>query len=65
MRELWQNRFMDRRPYEQWDARRDGAREWARQKAQDILRTHQPDPLEPAVATELDRIIASIEKAPA
>ena len=37
MRELWQPRLMDRRPYGQWEEKRDGARDWARAKAQDIL----------------------------
>ncbi|MBN1889552.1 MAG: trimethylamine methyltransferase family protein [Thermoflexales bacterium] len=59
MRNLWQPRLIDRRPYEAWEARRDGAREWARQKAQDILKNHQPEPLEPKLAAELERIIQS------
>jgi trimethylamine--corrinoid protein Co-methyltransferase len=59
MRELWQPRLMDRRPYEAWEAKRDGAREWALQKAQDILTHHQPEPLEPKLAAELERIIQS------
>ncbi|MFN8594642.1 MAG: trimethylamine methyltransferase family protein [Anaerolineae bacterium] len=36
-------RLMDRRPYGQWEAKRDGARDWARERAQHILREHQPD----------------------
>ncbi|HJW82696.1 MAG TPA: trimethylamine methyltransferase family protein, partial [Anaerolineae bacterium] len=62
MRELWQQRFMDRRPYNVWEEKRDGARDWARQKAQDILKTHQPDPLDPKLAAELSRIIESVER---
>jgi trimethylamine--corrinoid protein Co-methyltransferase len=61
MREHWVPQFMDRRPYEAWQEKRDGAREWARAKAQEILATHQPDPLDPAISTELGRIIASLE----
>jgi trimethylamine--corrinoid protein Co-methyltransferase len=63
MRELWLPRLMDRRPYEQWQEKRDGAREWARQRAQDILKNHQPDPLEPRLAEELKHIIQTHEKA--
>ena len=60
MRALWQNRFMDRRPYSTWEEKRDGARDWARQAAQNILKTHQPDPLEAGLAHELTRIIDSV-----
>jgi trimethylamine--corrinoid protein Co-methyltransferase len=62
MRELWQPRLMDRRPYGQWAEKRDGAREWARERAQKILREHQPDPLDPKLVAELNRIIVSLEK---
>ena len=62
MRELWQPRLMDRRPYGQWEEKRDGARDWARAKAQDILTNHQPDPLDAKLVTELQRIIATVEK---
>jgi trimethylamine--corrinoid protein Co-methyltransferase len=62
MRELWQPRFMDRRPYNVWEEKRDGARDWARQKAQDILKNHQPDPLDPKLAAELSRIIGALER---
>ena len=62
MRELWQPRLMDRRPYNVWEEKRDGARDWARQKAQDILKTHRPDPLDPKLAGELSRIIESVER---
>ncbi|HLF26278.1 MAG TPA: trimethylamine methyltransferase family protein [Anaerolineae bacterium] len=65
MRELWQPRLFDRRPYNAWEAKRDGAREWARQRAQDILKNHRPDPLDPQLAAELARIIATEERAAA
>jgi trimethylamine--corrinoid protein Co-methyltransferase len=61
MREHWVPQFMDRRPYEAWEEKMDGARDWARLKAQEILASHQPDPLDPAVSDELGRIIASLE----
>jgi trimethylamine--corrinoid protein Co-methyltransferase len=63
-RDLWLPRFLDRRPYNVWEERRDGARDWAREKAQQILKTHQPDPLDPALAAELERIIAGVEADP-
>jgi trimethylamine--corrinoid protein Co-methyltransferase len=61
MRELWVPQFMDRRSYEAWEEQRDGAREWARAKAQQILATHQPEPLDSKISAEFGRIIASLE----
>jgi trimethylamine--corrinoid protein Co-methyltransferase len=61
MRELWVPRLFDRRPYNVWEEKRDGARDWARQKAQDILKNHQPDPLDAKLSAELARIISSVE----
>jgi trimethylamine--corrinoid protein Co-methyltransferase len=63
MRGLWQPRLFDRRPYGEWAAQRDGARDWARARAQEILKTHRPDPLDPRLSAELARIIASAEQA--
>lgn len=62
MRELWVPQFMDRRPYSEWEKKRDGPRDWAREKARKILATHEPEPLDPKVSAELKRIIASLEK---
>ncbi len=62
MRQLWLPKYMDRRPYEVWEQEQGGARDWARAEAQRILATHQPEPLEPKLATELRRIIAAVEK---
>jgi trimethylamine--corrinoid protein Co-methyltransferase len=62
MGDLWQHTLMDRRPYETWETEGDGAREWARHRAQHILETHQPDPLDPGLVEELDRIIAAVER---
>ncbi len=61
MREIFVPQFMDRRPYNVWEEKRDGARDWAREKARAILATHQPDPLDPALSAELDRMIAAAE----
>jgi len=57
MRELWVPKFMDRRPYEEWEAKRDDARDWARAMARQILETHQPEPLDPQLSAELECII--------
>ena len=62
MRELWLPTLMDRRPYNVVEEKRDGPRDWAREKAQHILATHQPDPLDPKLVTELERIIATVEQ---
>jgi trimethylamine--corrinoid protein Co-methyltransferase len=62
MRDLWLPSLMDRRPYNVWQKERDGARDWARQKAQHILTTHHPEPLDPRLAEELRRIIAAVER---
>jgi len=61
IRDLWVPRLLDRRPYEVWEARRDGARDWARTRAQELLSTYHPQPLDPALDEELGRIIAAVE----
>ena len=61
MRDLWVPQFMDRRPYDTWSERKDGARDWARAKAREFLATHQPEPLDEKLSSELARIISSIE----
>jgi trimethylamine--corrinoid protein Co-methyltransferase len=61
MRERWQPTLMDRRPYNIWEEKQDGARDWARQKAQQILRDYHPAPLDPGLQKELQRIIRSEE----
>ena len=63
MRELFLPQFMDRRPYTAWEEKQDGPRHWALAKARQILETHQPEPLDPKLSLELQRIIASVEKA--
>jgi trimethylamine--corrinoid protein Co-methyltransferase len=62
MREQWLPRLMDRRPYGQWAEKKDGAREWAGQKARDILKNHQPEPLDAKLAAELKKVIADYER---
>jgi trimethylamine--corrinoid protein Co-methyltransferase len=62
MRELFLPQFMDRRPYNEWETRKDDARDWALAKARKTLETHQPDPLEEHINAEMGKIIASLEK---
>jgi len=61
MRELFMPQFMDRRPYSEWETKKDDARDWAVNKARKILKEHQPDPLDEKMSQELDRIIKSVE----
>jgi trimethylamine--corrinoid protein Co-methyltransferase len=62
MRELWLPKYFDRRTYEEWNAKGDDGRDWAREKARDILKTHEPEPLDPKIVSEFERIISSLEK---
>jgi len=62
MRKLWLHTLMDRRPYSEWEEKRDGARDWALERAKKILSTHQPEPLDPKLEVELQKIIQSVEK---
>jgi trimethylamine--corrinoid protein Co-methyltransferase len=61
MRKRWVPQFMDRRTYETWEVEQDGARDWARAKAKEILSSHEPEPLDPKLSQELHQIIASVE----
>jgi len=61
LRELWLNSFLDRRPTSVWEKKKDGAPDWARDKAKRILETHRPAQLEPPLEKELRRIIASLK----
>jgi trimethylamine--corrinoid protein Co-methyltransferase len=61
LHELWVPSYMDRRPYDVWEEKQDGARDWARENAKQILATHQPDPLDPKIVVELKRIAESLE----
>jgi trimethylamine--corrinoid protein Co-methyltransferase len=61
MRERWQPTLIDRRPYDQWEKNRDGARTWALQKAQQILQEHHPESIDSQTAAELGKVIHHIE----
>ena len=62
MRDLFLPQFLDRRPYSEWETKGDDARDWALAKARKILKEHQPDPLDPKISQEFDKIIKSVEK---
>jgi trimethylamine--corrinoid protein Co-methyltransferase len=61
MREIFIPQFMDRRPYNVWEEKRDDGRDWALENARNILKTHQPEALDPAISVELKKIIASVK----
>jgi trimethylamine--corrinoid protein Co-methyltransferase len=61
MREVFVPKYLDRRPFETWEQDPDFARRTAREKAREILATHQPEPLDSRITAEFDRIIASVE----
>ena len=62
MREIFLPQFMDRRPFNEWETKKDDARDWALAKARKTLETHQPDPLDESIRTEMAKIISSLEK---
>jgi len=61
MREIFLPQFMDRRPYSEWENKKDDARDWALEKARKTLATHQPETLDKNISAEMSRIIASLE----
>jgi len=61
-RDLFLPQFMDRRPYGEWETKKDDARDWATAKARRILAEHQPEPLDPKISAEMEKIIRSVEK---
>lgn len=63
MRDIFLPQFMDRRPYAEWEDNKDNASDWALAKARKVLSEHRPGPLDEKLASELDKVIASEEKA--
>jgi trimethylamine:corrinoid methyltransferase-like protein len=61
MRERWQPTLIDRRPYDQWERNKDGARLWALQQAQQILQEYHPVSIDAQAAVELGEIISKLE----
>jgi trimethylamine--corrinoid protein Co-methyltransferase len=62
MRDIWVPKYLDRRPYEVWQEKGDGSRDWAKAKAIDIYENHEPETLDSKISQEFNRIIASTEK---
>lgn len=57
--EIWVPRLMERRAWPQWD--KDGQKDIeqrAREKAREILASHQPERLSPEVEAEIDQIVS-------
>ncbi|HET6845488.1 MAG TPA: trimethylamine methyltransferase family protein [Anaerolineales bacterium] len=61
MREIFVPEFMDRRPYAEWESKKDNATDWALNKARRILREHQPVPLDSVLSKEFERMIQAVE----
>jgi len=61
MQERWVPTLIDRRTYNVWEQRKDGAREWARERARQILRDHNPIVLDQKASAELTNIIKKHE----
>ena len=62
MRDLFIPQFMDRRPYSEWETKKDDACDWATARARKILAEHCPEPLDPKISAEMAKIIKSVEK---
>jgi trimethylamine--corrinoid protein Co-methyltransferase len=62
MRDVFLPQFMDRRPYNEWEVKKDDARDWALAKARKTLAEHQPDPLDLKISAEMAKIIAAAGK---
>jgi len=61
MHDLFLPEFMDRRPYNEWESKKDGSCDWALSKARKILAEHQPDQLDPKISIEFNKIIKSLQ----
>jgi trimethylamine--corrinoid protein Co-methyltransferase len=61
MREIWLPEFIDRCAYSEWERDKTASRDRARAKAKEILKNHKPEPLDPKISAEFEKIIASIE----
>jgi trimethylamine:corrinoid methyltransferase-like protein len=57
MRDLWQARYLDRRPYSQWEADPDKPHRDALEHARGLLRDHRPEPLDPILDAELAHMV--------
>lgn len=62
MREIFIPKYFDRRSYSAWEEKKDRSSDWAHEKAQHILQSHQPEPLDPSLSVELHQLIAKVEE---
>jgi trimethylamine---corrinoid protein Co-methyltransferase len=62
MRDLFLPQFMDRRPYNEWEEKGDGSRDWAGDKAREILANHTPESLDEHISAELLKIVNTLER---
>jgi trimethylamine--corrinoid protein Co-methyltransferase len=64
MRDFWMPKYFNRQTWEDWEeAGRPKPQDRAREAVREILATHEPMPLDPAMDSELQRIVASYELA--
>jgi trimethylamine---corrinoid protein Co-methyltransferase len=61
MQDLFLPKFMDRRPYNEWESKGNGPRDWAGDKAREILSNHTPQPLDLRLSAELLKIATALE----
>lgn len=63
MRETWTSRFMDRDTWETWEGKgRPEPPDHARERARELLTTHEPEPLPPALDDRIREVIAERER---
>lgn len=61
--ELWAPHGFDRQNWDTWKA--SGAKsmvEWAQERKKEILSSHEPKPIDPSLALEIDKIVAAAKK---
>jgi trimethylamine:corrinoid methyltransferase-like protein len=56
-RRHWQPELLNREPYESWKVTREQIAEKSREKAMDVLATHQPPRLSASTEAEIERIL--------
>jgi trimethylamine--corrinoid protein Co-methyltransferase len=61
MRNIWLPDYIDRRAYLEWEKDKEAARNQARARAKALLNNPSPEPLDPKISTEFEKIIALIE----
>jgi trimethylamine--corrinoid protein Co-methyltransferase len=62
MGKLWRPTLMDRRPYQQWVEKKEGARQFALEKARKVLKEYHPEALCTDLRKGLNEIITQTEK---